>query len=338
MDGINGLCNHVFTGLYLKLSNLFFHLSTSNKPHGIIMDENESIKIYKRERTITEMVLGRYENNKTKMVVFKQWNKKCGLLVGKLAQADDTFIYDAGIELPFEVMEELTDVLPSMSKLPNAVNYAELGENKDSYGNEYRTLLKASEYGGLKICRMKKAAQPVDFGVTTPHDDEAVDPSPLVSTITEKSPHENWTECWDKFYINKNDDWKKIANILRDFCCAVHTELNSSSEGIDIVPPSQPSTTSCSKLISSKAGRVLVTSSAAVPLPLLPPLQAELSLTAVTPKKRKGKPENLKKNKKSKISFEEEEEIVCSEVNIEFFFLLKNVEILIVTIIFSKIQ
>jgi hypothetical protein len=297
----------------------------------------ESIKIYKRERSITEMVLGRYENNKTKMVVLKQWNKKCGLLVGKLSHAGDTFIYDAGIELPFEVMEELTDVLPSMSKLPNAVNYAELGENKDSYGNEYRTILKASEYGGLKICRMKKAPTPVDFGVTTPHDDEVVDPSPLVSTITEKSPHENWTECWDKFYINKNDDWKKMANILRDFCCAVHAELNSSSEGIDIVPPSPPPTTSSSKLISS--GRVLVTSSAAVPLPLLPPLQPELSLTAVTPKKRKGKPENPKKNKKSKISFvEEEEEIACSEVNIEFIFFIKNVEILIVTIFFSKIQ
>ena len=332
MDGINGLCNHVFTGLYLKLNNLFFHLSTGNKPHGIIMDENESIKIYKRERTITEMVLGRYENNKTKMVVLKQWNKKCGLLVGKLSHAGDTFIYDAGIELPFEVMEELTDVLPSMSKLANAVNYAELGENKDSYGNEYRTILKASEYGGLKICRMKKAAAPVDFGVTTPHDDEVVDPSPReISTIIEKSPHENWTECWDKFYINKNDDWKKMANILRDFCCAVHAELNSSSEGIDIVPPSPPPTTSSQKLISS--GRVLVTSSAAVPLPLLPPLQPP-----VTIKKRKGKPENLKKNKKSKISFEEEE-IACDEVNIEFFFFfIKNVEILIVTIFFSKIQ
>ena len=281
----------------------------------------ESIKIYKRERSITEMVLGRYENNKTKMVVLKQWNKKCGLLVGKLSHAGDTFIYDAGIELPFEVMEELTDVLPSMSKLPNAVNYAELGENKDSFGNEYRTVLKASEYGGLKICRMKKGPTPIDFGVTTPLDDEAVDPSPLVSTTTEKSPHENWTECWDKFYINKNDDWKKIVNILRDFCCAVHAELNNSSEGIDIAPPTPPPATSSQKLISS--GRVLVTSSVAGVTP--GQLQPELSSTPVAAKKRKGKSKNeetKKTAKKSKVSFEEEEEVVCSEVNIEFFFLL----------------
>jgi hypothetical protein len=296
----------------------------------------EAVKIYKRERSIIEMVLGQYDNNKTKMVSLKQWNKKCGLLVGKLSHAGDTFVYDTGIELPFEVMEELTDVLPSMSKLANAVNYAELGENKDSFGNEYRTILKSSEYGGLKICRMKKAPTPIDFGVTTPLDDEDVDPAPRVSTTTEKSPHDRWTECWDKFYINKNDDWKKIANILRDFCCAVHAELNNSSEGIDIVPPTPPDTPS-QKLISS--GRVLVTSSVASvgrplgPLPPLPSLQPELSLTAVASKKRKGKSKNEKTPKKCKISFEEEGE-VCSEVNIEFFFFIKNIEILIVTIFF----
>ena len=299
MVGFNGVCNHVFSGLYLKLSNLFHSLVHNCKSHSIIMAD-ESIKIYKRERSTIEMVLGRYDNNKTKMVSLKQWNKKCGLLVGKLAQGGDTFVYDAGIELSFEAMEELVDVLPSMSKLPNTImhNYAELDEYKDSYGNEYRTIIKASEFGGLKICRMKKGPTPIDFGVTTPQDDEAVDPSPQVSATTEKSPHENWSECWDKFYINKNDDWKKMANILRNFCCAVSAELaDGSSEGIDIVPPSPPSS---SQKISS--GQVLVTAA-----------QVPVHLT----KKRKGKSKNeetKKTPKKSKISFEEEGE-VC-EVNI----------------------
>ena len=296
MGGFNGVCNHVFSGLYLKLSKFIYSLVHNCKPHSIIMAD-ESIKIYKRERSIIEMVLGRYENNKTKMVSLKQWNKKCALFVGKLSQAGDTFVYDVGIELSFEAMEELVDVLPSMSKLPNTVNYAELDEYKDSYGNEYRTIIKASEYGGLKICRMKKGPTPIDFGVTTPQDDEAVDPSPQVSTTTEKSPHENWTECWDKFYINKNDEWKKMANILRDFCCAVSIELTGSSEGIDIVPPSPPPS---SQKISS--GRVLVTAAQVL----------------APPKKRKGKSKNeetKKTPKKSKISFEEEEGEVC-EVNI----------------------
>ena len=261
-------------------------------------EEDIAIKIYKRERSITEMVLGRYENSRTKMVVLKQWNKKCGLLVGKLAADGKTFIYDSGIELPFEILEELTDVLPNMSKMPNVVNYAELGENKDSFGNEYRTILKASEYGGLKVCRMKKGPTPVDFGVT--HDEEDVDPNPQVSTVTEKSPRDNWTECWDKFYINKNDDWKKIANILRDFCVAAHADLNSSSE--DVVPPSPPTATSSLKRAT--------------------PLQPEISLIPATPKKRTSRKEpgekNIKKNKKSKV-LEEEEEIACSEVNYRIF-------------------
>jgi hypothetical protein len=260
-------------------------------------EEDIAIKVYKRERSLTEMVLGRYENSRTKLVVLKQWNKKCGLLVGKLAADGKTFIYDSGIELPFEILEELTDVLPSMSKMTNAVNYAELGENKDSFGNEYRTLLKASEYGGLKICRMKKGPAPVDFGVS--HDEDVVDPPPLAaSTVTEKSPHDNWTECWDKFYINKNDDWKKMSLILRDFCVAVHADLNSSPE--DVIPPSPPTVSG-----AKPANRNLVYVEPSVQI-------RPATLVPATPKKRKSGEKNAKKSKRSK----EEEEIVCSEVKL----------------------
>ena len=66
--------------------------------------EKQIIKIYKRERTTVEKVLGQYENGKTKIVSLKQWNKKCGLLVGKMSRAGDTFVYDSGIELSFDEM------------------------------------------------------------------------------------------------------------------------------------------------------------------------------------------------------------------------------------------
>jgi hypothetical protein len=45
-------------------------------------------------------------------------------------------------------METLADALPLMSKSLHATNYEELGESKDSYGNEYRVVLKRSEYDG----------------------------------------------------------------------------------------------------------------------------------------------------------------------------------------------
>jgi hypothetical protein len=207
-----------------------------------------TIKIYKRERTTVEKILGQYENGKTKMVSLKQWTKKCGLLVGKLSGSGDTYIYDSGIEMSFEEMEKLADALPRMSKSLAGVNYAELGESKDSFGNEYRIVLKRSEFDGLKVCKYKKTSTPIDFA---PHDtgddsDDAVcDPEPATtstatSTATEKSA-DCWKECFDKFYINKNDDWKKIGNIIRDFCCEANSILNGSAlDGIDVIPPTPP--------------------------------------------------------------------------------------------------
>ena len=207
--------------------------------------EKQIIKIYKRERTTVEKVLGQYENGKTKIVSLKQWNKKCGLLVGKMSRAGDTFVYDSGIELSFDEMETLADALPTMSKSFLTINYAELGESKDSYGNEYRVVLKRSEYDGLKICRFKKTAAPVDFAPDANDDDDTCDDSePASTTNTPKSSGECWTECFDKFYINKNDDWKKMGNIIRDFCCEANSVLNlSTPEGIDVIPPTPPPAT-----------------------------------------------------------------------------------------------
>ena len=203
------------------------------------------IKIYKRERTTVERILGQYENGKTKIVSLKQWSKKCGLLVGKMSGSGDTFVYDSGIEMSFEEMEKFADALPRMSKSLAGVNYAELGESKDSYGNEYRIVLKRSEFDGLKVCKFKKTSTPIDFTI---HDDDndsddaaACDPQPPTSTATGKPGVDCWKGCFDKFYLNKNDDWKKIGNIIRDFCCDANNVLNGSTlEGIDVIPPTPP--------------------------------------------------------------------------------------------------
>jgi hypothetical protein len=206
------------------------------------------IKIYKRERTTVEKILGQYENGKTKMAVLKQWTKKCGLVLGKISGAGDTFVYDSGIEMSFDEMEKFVDALAIMSKSPSAVNYAELGDSKDSYGNEYRLILKRSEFDGLKVCKYKKSSAPMDFTINDDDDSDdaaACDPQPSTATVTEKPGAECWKECFDKFYLNKNDDWKKMVNILRDFCCDVNHTLNGGTPpcGIDVIPPTPPPTT-----------------------------------------------------------------------------------------------
>jgi hypothetical protein len=129
-----------------------------------------------------------------------------------------------------------------MSKSLAGVNYAELGESKDSYGNEYRVVLKRSEFDGLKVCKYKKTSTPIDFTIHDDTDDDAAcDPEPTTSTATEKPAAECWKECFDKFYINKNDDWRKISNIIRDFCCEANSVLNGSAlEGIDVIPATPP--------------------------------------------------------------------------------------------------
>ncbi|CAB4001680.1 Hypothetical predicted protein [Paramuricea clavata] len=142
-----------------------------------------SLRVYKRERTVIEKILGEYENGKTKIVTLKQWTKKCGLHVGRVNSAKDTFIYDSGIDISFDDMEQLADALPTMSKASQAVNYAELSESKDSYGNQYRLVLKSSEYGGLKVCKFKKAPSPVEFGTD---DTDVLDPAPV--TVAAKIP------------------------------------------------------------------------------------------------------------------------------------------------------
>ncbi|CAB3978022.1 Hypothetical predicted protein [Paramuricea clavata] len=201
------------------------------------MADEQKIKIYKREQTLLEKVLGTYENGKTKLVLMKKWSKKCALAVGHLSQDGVKYIYDTGIELSYDEMEQLADHLPMMTKSDKDKNYAELGTSQDSYGNEYRTIITRSEYAGLKICKLKKTQKPVDFGTTTTTVDS---PDPAPASLTTSPPVESvWQECFDKFYINKNDDWKKLADIICDFCYEAYGILNPSS-GLDVVPPTPP--------------------------------------------------------------------------------------------------
>ncbi|CAB3987810.1 uncharacterized transposon-derived [Paramuricea clavata] len=156
-----------------------------------------------------------------------------------MSSAEDTFIYDSGIEMSHDEMEALADALPTMSKSSQATNYAELGESKDSFGNEYRVILKCSKYDGLKICKMKKP----NHLLISHRPKTTISRIQNPSTATPTTSNECWSECFDKFYINKND-WKKIANIICDFCCDAYSVLNSSSPaGIDVIPPTPLPTT-----------------------------------------------------------------------------------------------
>ena len=174
----------------------------------------------------------------------KQFSKKCCLATGQMSQTTRKFLYNVGIDMSFEELESLTDALGTMSKLPHAVNYAEISETTDSQGNSYRLVLKRSEYDGLLVCKLKSSKILDSFAVI---EDGISDPDPLPADALQQPPihTREWTECFGKFYINKNDDWMKIRATLREFCVEVNHILNvDDASRIDVVPPSPPPTTS----------------------------------------------------------------------------------------------
>ena len=114
------------------------------------------LAVYKNEKIVNERVLGTYANHSTKIVFIKQFSKKCCLATGQKSHNTNKFLYSVGIDMSFEDLESLTDALGTISKSPNAVNYAEISETTDSQGNSYRLVLKRSEWcagvQGVQAC------------------------------------------------------------------------------------------------------------------------------------------------------------------------------------------
>jgi hypothetical protein len=269
------------------------------------------LNVYRNEKTLAERVLGTYANHSSKAVFVKQFSKKCCLATGQMSQTTNKFLYQVSVEMSFDELESLTDAFGTMSKAPNAVNYAEISETRDSQGNSYRLVLKRSENDGLLVCKMKSSPVVDNFAVDQ---DDNPDPDPLPDNASQQPPPDTrtWTECFGKFYINKNDDWVKIRNSLREFCVEVNHLLNvDDASRIDVVPPTPPPSTSS-------------TPSTSTPKPLLSQPAAEPSVQVVPPQvqrqiegpKAKGKRlatdtmgGEKKKKKKQQIVSDEEDEV-----------------------------
>lgn len=201
--------------------------------------------VYKNEKTLHEKVLGTYHNHSSKVVFIKQFSKKCCLATGQMSQATSKFLYNVGVEMTFEELENcLTDAFRTMSKAPEAVNYAEISETQDQQGNTYRLVLKRSEYDGLLVCKLKSGREIDSFAAT----EDNPDPEPLANDDAQQPPPDTrtWTECFGKFYVNKNDDWVNLQGRLREFCVQVNHILNVNDEAssLDVVPPTPPRSTS----------------------------------------------------------------------------------------------
>ncbi|CAB3985831.1 Hypothetical predicted protein [Paramuricea clavata] len=189
------------------------------------------------------------------MVFCKRWVQKCVLASGVKSKTNENFLHKTGIETSFEEVEELIEALGKCSKSPNAVNYHELSQTTNYKGEKFCLVLKNSEHQGLILVRMKRRAVVDKFDTV---DLDNPDPKPLEEE-TPTTTNIEWSECFEKFYIGKNDNWAKIKGILREFCIDLHHILSVDEESPSISPPqspeAQPATSATTTTAVSEVGR-----------------------------------------------------------------------------------
>ncbi|CAB3982335.1 Hypothetical predicted protein [Paramuricea clavata] len=195
------------------------------------------VEVYKKYNTDLSAVLGQYGQaaNATTKMIFVNRFKKIGLASGKMSVGStQKFCCKTVVEISLEELEQVLEALPKCSKQPGSINYFELGESTTYTGDVLKLVLKGSEYGGLMLCKLKKVGLPDSFTI----DDDNPDPAPLAESPVDEL-QEEWSECFEKFFISKNEDWSLFAKKLRDFWHDITTVWNDNgAEPATAEPPS----------------------------------------------------------------------------------------------------
>jgi hypothetical protein len=175
-------------------------------------------EVYKKQYTSNTIVLGSYNNGATtKMCFATTYRKQVHLASGKMSKgAEPKFLYKMDLAMKLSELQAMIEALDRCSKGVNAVNYHEFGEYTDYKGDTFRLILKTSDYGGLVACKLQRHTALDEF----PEDDpcETCDPDPTPNDHIVSATAVEWNECFEKFYISKNEDWKELARKLRSCC------------------------------------------------------------------------------------------------------------------------
>jgi hypothetical protein len=170
-------------------------------------------EIYRKQGTVVELVLGHYACNTTKMAFATTYRQQVHLASGKLSKGDEPkFLYKIALTMSYPELLAMLEAFDRCSK--DHVNYHEFGEFTDFKGQVNRLVLKTSDYGGLVALKSQRMSQPDEFG----DDEESTDPDPKTTNeVISSSDVVQWTECFEKFYISKNEDWSAMSKNLREF-------------------------------------------------------------------------------------------------------------------------
>jgi hypothetical protein len=196
-------------------------------------------EVYKKQNTQLEVVLGKYGLNTTKVAFATQYRQQVHLVSGKMSKgAEPKFLYKMGLGMKLDELQSMIDVLDKCHK--DQLNYHEFGEYTDYKGQVNRLVLKTSDYGGLVAIKLQRVSTPDEFADDDPL--ESCDPDPTnTDDVIISGVVVDWNECFEKFYISKNEDWKVLARKLRDFSGQL-SELWSDDDvtTTPIAPPPPP--------------------------------------------------------------------------------------------------
>jgi hypothetical protein len=148
-------------------------------------------------------------------------------------------------------MLELCDRLSKATRQPGTFNDFHLAEGTDWSGNATRLVLRDSDYSGLVLIRLKSVTP--DIEVIEAEDSEP-DPDPLdVEEIPADATHVTWSECFEKFYFSRKDDWGDFKKILLSLHADTQSLLAIDAESTISTAPAPPTPSIAQKQIAGPA-------------------------------------------------------------------------------------
>jgi hypothetical protein len=172
------------------------------------------MEVYSRNFAFNQRILAQYQNKTTKLAWYEKFGKKFKLASGVLTIGGDKkkFLCKTSFALSGDELLELCDRLSKATRQPGTFNDFHLAEGTDWSGNATRLVLRDSDYAGLVLVRLKSCTPDIEV---IEADDSDPDPDPTdVEEIPTPATHVEWSECFDKFYFSKKDDWGKMKQTL----------------------------------------------------------------------------------------------------------------------------
>jgi hypothetical protein len=198
------------------------------------------LEVYSRNFASKQRILAQYQNKTTKLAWYEKFGKKFKLASGVLTTGGDKkkILCKTSFPLSGHEMLELCDRLSKATRQPGTLNDFHLAEGTDWNGNATRLVLRDSDYGGLILVRLKSVTADIEV---IEADDSDPDPDPMdLEEISAPATHVEWSECFDKFYFSKKDDWGTFKKILLSLHTDVQSLLAIDAESMIPIPATPP--------------------------------------------------------------------------------------------------